>query len=127
MKQIPLYFYIAFNNPDGAKSVIESFGYELHNVENRNDLAQCVKQLVQLRGEEAITALSKVHPDRDLILASQDNVKTLSADGAGEMKLLEAPAASQPIIKSPNDYTPVLLAGMFLSAIVVTAAIIVKK
>lgn len=129
MNQIPLYYYIAFNNPDGAKSVIESFGYEVYNVKNRSDLAQCVKQLVQERGEDAITALAKVHPDRDLILQSQDSVKTLSADG-DPVKLLDAPvvpAATQPIIKSSNDYTPVLLAGMFLSAIIVTAAIIVKK
>ena len=130
MNKIPLYYYIAFNNPDGAKSVIESFGYEIYNVRDRNDLAQCVKQLIQERGEDALAALAKVHPDRDLILSEADTPKALSANG--DTKLLDAPAATPALAQQPStnhtsDYTPVLLAGMFLSALVITAAIIVKK
>lgn len=132
MKKIPLYYYIAFNNPDGAKAVIESFGYEIYGVKDRNDLAICVKQLIEQKGEEGVVALAKVHPDRELILETADT-KTLGADGFNSEQVIPAAVVTQPVIQSPapttttHDYTPILIAGMFLFGLVVTAAIIVKK
>lgn len=130
MKQIPLYYYIAFNNPDGAKAAIESFGYQVLNVKDRTDLAECVKQLIQFKGNQALDALAKVHPDRDLIMDSVET-KTVGADGSQQAASLQ-PAASfsdqlAMINQRPVDHTPILIAGMFLSALVITAAIIVKK
>lgn len=134
MKKIPLSSYIAWNNPAGAKSAIESFGYQVLNVRNQSDLAECVRQFMNEKGEQALVALAKVHPDRDLILDNQkpESATFLGAHGFSEAEVVTKTetATVQPattIQKTQTDYTPMIIAGMFFSAMLLTAAIIIKK
>lgn len=134
MKKIPLSSYIAWNNPAGAKSAIESFGYDVLNVRNQNDLADCVRQFINQNGEAAIAALAKVHPDRDLILDHAESSSLLGADGFREPETKSNQLAAtndQPAIttteKKQSDHTPIIIAGMFFSAMLLAAAIIEKK
>lgn len=130
MKRIPLSSYIAWNNPAGAKAVIESFGYQVHNVRGQDDLSQCVNQFVNREGEKGLRALAKVHPDRDLILETE---KLMGADGFSEEATVKTPVTiipeqAQPATtKTQTDYTPIIIASMFFTALFTTAAIFIKK
>lgn len=59
-----LYTRVAAANPNGAKSVIKSYGYEIRT----NNLAQALKQLVAAEGEPALRSIVDIHPDKELIL-----------------------------------------------------------
>ena len=56
---------IARRNPQGATSVISSFGYE---IVDRSDLGQSLNELVANEGEPALIKVMEIHPDKDLIL-----------------------------------------------------------
>lgn len=59
-----LYQRVAQGNPQGAKSVIKQFGYEIRT----NNLPQALKMLVSKEGEPALRAIVNMHPDKDVIL-----------------------------------------------------------
>ena len=60
-----VYDYIAKNNPQGAKSFCEAFGYQ---VTNPRSMSQNLKTLVNNEGEDALLSLMEMHPDKDFIL-----------------------------------------------------------
>jgi len=60
-----VYDYIAKNNPQGAKSFCEAFGYR---VTNPRQMSQNLKTLVNNEGEDALLSLMEMHPDKDFIL-----------------------------------------------------------
>jgi len=60
-----VYEYIAKNNPQGAKSLCESYGYQITNPYN---MSQNLKTLVNNEGEDALLSLMEMHPDKDFIL-----------------------------------------------------------
>lgn len=60
-----VYDYIAKNNPQGAKTVCESFGYQVTNV---HSMSQNLKDLVNNEGENALVEIMELHPDKDIIL-----------------------------------------------------------
>ena len=66
MKRIPLYIYVAQNNPHGAASVIRKFG--LPEPQKPSDLMRGLRYIMAARGEEGFVEIAKVHPDRKLIL-----------------------------------------------------------
>ena len=66
MRRIPLYAYVASNNPNGAAGVIEHF--KLPAPRNQNDIARGLRYVMMTQGEEGFHEIAKVHPDRNLIL-----------------------------------------------------------
>ena len=60
-----VYDYIAKNNPQGAKSFCESYGYR---VTNPRSMSQNLKTLVNNEGEDALLSLMDMHPDKEFIL-----------------------------------------------------------
>ena len=60
-----MYEYVAMSNPREAKSLIESFGYR---VTNPRTMGSNLRMLVAQEGEDALKAIAKMHPDKELIL-----------------------------------------------------------
>jgi len=60
-----MYEYVAMSNPRGAKSLIESFGYQ---VTNPRTMGANLRMLVSQEGESALKSIAQMHPDRELIL-----------------------------------------------------------
>ena len=69
MKRIPLYVYVAQNNPQGAAKVIT--GFNLRKPRNVDDLFRGLRHVIVSQGEDGLMAIAKEHPDRHLILASE--------------------------------------------------------
>lgn len=66
MKRIPLYVYVAMNNPKGAASVITNFG--LMPPRNQYDVVRGLRHVMMTKGEDGFREIAKVHPDRQLIM-----------------------------------------------------------
>tara|TARA_R110001632_G_scaffold24491_2_gene68247 strand:+ start:2074 stop:2487 length:414 start_codon:yes stop_codon:yes gene_type:complete len=60
-----VYDYIAKNNPQGAKTLCEAYGYE---ITNPRSMSQNLKTLVNNEGEDALLSLMDMHPDKEFIL-----------------------------------------------------------
>jgi hypothetical protein len=58
-----LYTYVAANNPYFVKSLAHKYGHELKKDPN---LSFVLEQLVAMHGEQALTEIINVHPDKDL-------------------------------------------------------------
>jgi hypothetical protein len=72
MKRIPLYHYVAQNNPSGGARVIEHFN--LRPPRGKEDIARGLRYVMINFGEEGFRAIAKEHPDRELILDSAEVV-----------------------------------------------------
>jgi hypothetical protein len=59
-----LYQRVALANPQGARNVIKSYGYEIRT----NNLPNALRMLVSAEGEPALRSIVDIHPDKDLIL-----------------------------------------------------------
>jgi len=66
MKKIPLHVYVAYNNPEGGKEVLNHFN--LRQPQNFNDLLRGLRHVMVTKGEEGFMQIARVHPDRNLIL-----------------------------------------------------------
>ena len=60
-----IYEYIARSNPQGARMVIQQFGYRITDNKRMGDN---LRMLVAQEGEPALREIVKLHPDKDLIL-----------------------------------------------------------
>jgi hypothetical protein len=61
-----VYDYIANVNPDAANSVCKKYGY--YQIENVEELAWCLKQIVADNGEESLKKIMELHPEKEVIL-----------------------------------------------------------
>ena len=68
-----VYQYVAENDPKGAESIINSFGYE---ITDRRNLGQSLAELVSQVGEPALLKVMEYHPDKDIILELNPNQKS---------------------------------------------------
>lgn len=57
-----VYQYISRTNPEGARSVLRKYGYDL---KKKHNLEECLKYLVRVEGEPALHDLMMVHPDSE--------------------------------------------------------------
>lgn len=95
---ITLYDYLASQNPKEAYQVMIDSGLDISYPRSATQLANMLKRFVRKGGDEAIEALAKIHPDKDLIEAiavkniaehnkdfGENNVDkiTFNADGGG--------------------------------------------
>lgn len=84
-----IYKYVAHANPHGAKAICQKFGYRVANVKTKDDLAECLRELVATEGEAALKEVVENHPDKEIILEVCDSKKAdqfYNADGNGSMK-----------------------------------------
>lgn len=83
MRKIPLYAYVASNNPHGAAEVIRQFG--LMPPQNQEDVFRGLRHVQSTFGREGLMEIAKAHPDKDLIIAtipkSEDKESKSSACG----------------------------------------------
>jgi len=132
--KIPIYSYLAFNNPEGSVAVIKSFGYDVLNVKSRSDVSEVLRQFIVKEKEKGLNALAKIHPDRQLILDNPDENKSMGADGTNDDMTANTPAAistitpvSSPVAKSESSYMPLLIGCLIASSMFLSAAIIATR
>jgi hypothetical protein len=131
--KIPIYSYLAFNNPEGSVSVIKSFGYDVLNVKSRSDVSEVLRQFIVREKEKGLNALAKIHPDRQLILDNPDESKSIGADGTSDIAAnvptatISTAPVSSPAAKSESSYMPLLIGCLIASSMFISAAIIAIK
>lgn len=74
---------IAYSNPNKAAMLLRKYQYN-RPLNNVNDLATGLSNLSNSFGEKAQLEIVKLHPDYDVIVACNDKLKTMSADGGNE-------------------------------------------
>jgi hypothetical protein len=128
--KIPLYSYLAFNNPEGSVAVMKDFNYQVLNVRSRSDIGECLRQFILAEKEAGLNALAKIHPDRQLIIDNTE--RSMSADGTIETVTTtqqQAVASQQAVAvpaKSEVNYMPLLIGSIIAGSIFLGAAIIAK-
>lgn len=78
-----IYEYIARSNPQGARMVIQEFGYRITDNKRMGDN---LRMLVAQEGEPALREIAKLHPDKDLILEVFNEKKDEKPCGCAEKK-----------------------------------------
>ena len=73
-----IYEYIARSNPQGARMVIQQFGYRITDNKKMGDN---LRMLVAQEGEPALKAVVDLHPDKDLILEVFGNSQGVKGTG----------------------------------------------
>jgi len=61
-----VYDYIANVNPDAANSFCKKYGY--YQIQNTDELAWCLRQIVADNGEESLKKIMELHPEKEVIL-----------------------------------------------------------
>ncbi len=78
-----IYNYVAHNDPIVAKAICTKFGYRVSNVKSKDDLGECLRQVVASEGEPALKEIVKNHPDKEIILEYFSNEQYSAMDGTG--------------------------------------------
>ncbi len=65
--------YIIYSNPDGAKKLLDQFGFE--SPENIHHRVKAVKELVRRKGRKAIQEVIRLHPDQKAILKVNESAR----------------------------------------------------
>jgi hypothetical protein len=73
MKRIPLYAYVAANNPYGGADVLRKF--RVQHEASKSGIARGLRYAMVTFGEDAFREIAKVHPDKELILDSHEEVE----------------------------------------------------
>lgn len=91
MKKIPLQYYVAYNNPGKCQELLTKFGKP--RARDMNDLCRKMTALVVQHRDQALSEIAAIHPDKGLILATNEVEHELekksnacgcsSADGTG--------------------------------------------
>lgn len=120
--------YIAECDPQGAMNVINNFGYNVQGVESTEDLAGVLYDLVDQEGEDAVVALARIHPDRELIMEAHTADSPKNGNG---LKSQESFCGCKSCRKYVNksgfgDYNPATLL-IVSGTLLLTAAIILKS
>lgn len=131
-----IYEYIARSNPQGARMVIQQFGYRI--TDNRK-MGDNLRMLVAQEGEPALREIAKLHPDRDLILEvfnEPKEEKSCSCKNKSEnflgadATLSSAVLANNQQLNQASDSTKLAMQTntmLFLATSLIIVAFIVKK
>jgi hypothetical protein len=128
-KSIPITLYIAFNRPKQGQELLEKYG--MKRAKSVRDLANRLDVLLLKKKEEALKDFALLHPDRDLILAYQnDNDEQESkssccgsgADGStcncnkGRNSSVEGDAKTPTggVMQTIKPYLPIIVGGTLL-------------
>lgn len=95
-----VYQYISENNPDAAYEVCKQYGY--YDIKDLSQLAQCLELIIGQNGEEGLSKVMELHPDKDTILElfkkKQDDIVEVVLP---VMQEKIAPPQSEPQIQLP--------------------------
>ena len=64
---ITIYDYLASKKPQESFDILVATGKQVPYPRTNSQLAQMLKQYVQMGGEDALMVLAQIHPDKDLI------------------------------------------------------------
>jgi hypothetical protein len=107
MEKVDWIRYIVQNNPEGANSVLQNFGYNYET--NYEDLEDAVRFLQIQHGDKATLELLKVHPDRD-ILTGVSSLNTIFSNATGDENNTEN--NKTPINQNPyNQAQPIIISS----------------
>lgn len=67
MNKIPICHYVAYNNPEGAKKILEAWGIPVKGT-NKKGLAESLQKLLRQEGEGVLMDIGNMHPDKDLVV-----------------------------------------------------------
>jgi len=81
MRKIPLYAYVASNNPVGAVEVIKSFG--LAAPQSEEDVFRGLRHVQSTFGREGIVEIAKAHPDRELLMSVNSTKEDVKSNANG--------------------------------------------
>ncbi len=81
MQKIPLYIYVATNNPSGAAAIINRFN--LMPPKNDHDLIRGLRHVMLTKGEEGFREIAKIHPDKQLILDAHNIEPEIKSNACG--------------------------------------------
>ena len=65
--QYDLYNYVAANNPNASKSILDKFGYDASSVDTVEVLGAGLATMVKENGEDALKAILSIHPDKEVL------------------------------------------------------------
>jgi hypothetical protein len=123
-----VYKYVAESNPEKAKEVIDSFGYDYANTPDMG-----LSQLVAQKGEIALKAIMENHPDKDIIIEMfSEKKQTACGCGCGDRKI-ESFVNASGNDSSREKETPISMVAqqtnlmILVSALFIFTALIIKK
>ena len=125
MYSIDVYSYIASNEPKRTENLIKSFGYTIR----KSDMAQNLRELVDLEGENAVTAMMKIHPDMDYFCFNEDNKNTNSLvknNDYSQLAYLNATGNNSQIMQT-NNMANLTNVSIIVASLLLATAIIVKN
>jgi len=97
-----VYQYIATNEPDASYEVCKHYGY--YEIKDLSQLAQCLEIIVGQNGEEGLTKVMELHPDKETLLElfkkKHDEIVEVVIP---EVKEESASPKSEPITLNPTQ------------------------
>lgn len=121
--QVDFYDYIASENPFEARSLIESFGYQMQS----RDIAASLRTLVNNEGEPALNKIMQMHPDREYLqnMGKLENKNMLNASGSscgcsGHYSNASGGGASETAKMQFQTNTFLLVSALFIAAAIIT-------
>ena len=57
---------IAYSNSDSALKICNKYGY--YQIQSEEELANCLQNIVAVKGESALKEIMEIHPDKDVII-----------------------------------------------------------
>lgn len=129
-----VYKYVAENDPNGAVSIINSFGYECVTTK---DLGKSLTELVSVVGEPALKKVMDFHPDKEIILEMYSNKDSCSCPSCkasknaymNQERFLNV-SGSEVVGQTKGDNTAIVLQTngiLIVSAIIIALALTLKK
>lgn len=118
---VTVYHYIAENNPQLAKQIIEHFGYQVVDPRRMGDNLQ---EVVALEGEDALRLVMNNHPDKAIILELFGESET-PCKSCEERKIFDkyvnANGASESLTAKAveNNFSVLFLAGITILAVAI--------
>lgn len=80
--RIPLWYYVAVNNPKDTYNILVSEGYNPRSGSLDDVIAMC-KDYIKIDKDKALAQIANIHPDKDLILDFNQEDKGVSMNCAG--------------------------------------------
>lgn len=116
-----VYHYIADHAPSASRSIIESFGYRVVDPRRMGDN---LRTLVANEGEDALTQVLALHPDKEVILELFSVEKP--CESCKERKIIEKYANASGSEKSEAKIATDNFSLLFLAGVTIIAIAIIK-
>jgi hypothetical protein len=119
-----VYTYIVESNPNQAYEVCKKYGF--FNIENEEQMADCLETIVAQEGESAFKEVMELHPDKDVLVelftkkeepapVKVEEPKQVSADGSNMNATGTQPSH---LVNQTNTY--ILVAALIISVAIIS-------